>query len=156
MGGVLYFNESSNVKVSGCSLYGCGVWGVTAIDSSDIAVKDTEIYDCSSGDINLSGCRNVSFDNCDIHDNGLSRIVSNCQQVTMDGEPLMPLWPPNFNELRSVFVAEPGTILPEGLHIYYSVSAVKELSLPAGIPIELTACLMVSGQGSTALVMIAS
>lgn len=151
VGGVLYFNESSNVKVSGCSLYGCGVWGVTAIDSSDIAVKDTEIYDCSSGDINLSGCRNVSFDNCDIHDNGLSRIVSNCQQVTMDGEPLMPLWPPNFNELRSVFVAEPGTILPEGLHIYYSVSAVKELSLPAGIPIELTACLMVSGQGSTAL-----
>ena len=149
--GVLYFNESANVQVSGCSLYGCGVWGVTAIDSSDIAVKDTEIYECSNGDINLSRCRNVSFDNCDIHDNGLSRIVSDCLMATMDGEPLMPLWPPNFNELRSVFVAEPGTVLPEGLYIYYSVVAMKELSLPAGIPIELSAGRMISGQGSIVL-----
>ena len=151
VGGVLYFNESSNVNVSGCSLYGCGVWGVTAIDSSDIAVKDTEIYDCSSGDINLSGCRNVSFENCDIHDNGLSRIVNNCQQVSMDGESLASYFPPKYNELQCVFVAEPGVTLPEGLHIYYSVSAVKELSLPADTPIELSAGLMVSGQGSTAL-----
>lgn len=150
-GGVLYFNESSNVKVSGCSLYGCGVWGVTAIDSSGIAVKDTEIYDCSSGDINLSGCRSVSFENCDIHDNGLSRIVSNCQQVTMDGEPLVPYSLPKYNELQCVFVVEPGVTLPDGMHIYYSVTAVKELSLPAGTPIELSAGLMVSGQGSTAL-----
>ena len=145
VGGVLYFNESSNVKVSGCSLYGCGVWGVTAIDSSDIAVKDTEIYDCSSGDINLSGCRNVSFDNCNIHDNGLSRIVSDCLMVTMDGEPLRSFYPPNPTRLNVVPVTSI-TPQPEGLHIYY-LAAIKELSLPAGIPIELTAGVVKSGEG---------
>lgn len=145
VGGVLYFNESSNVKVSGCSLYGCGVWGVTAIDSSDIAVKDTEIYDCSSGDINLSRCRNVSFDNCNIHDNGLSRIVSDCLMVTMDGEPLRSFYPPNPTRLNVVPVTAT-TPQPEGLHIYY-LAAIKELSLPAGIPIELTAGVVKSGEG---------
>ena len=144
-GGVLYFNESSNVNVSSCSLYGCGVWGVTAIDSSDIAVKDTEIYDCSSGDINLSGCRNVSFDNCNIHDNGLSRIVSDCLMVTMDGEPLRSFYPPNPTRLNVVPVTAT-TPQPEGLHIYY-LAAIKELSLPAGIPIELTAGVVKSGEG---------
>ena len=145
VGGVLYFNESSNVKVSGCSLYGCGVWGVTAIDSSDIAVKDTEIYDCSSGDINLSRCRNVSFDNCNIHDNGLSRIVSDCLMVTMDGEPLRSFYPPNPTRLNVVPVTAT-TPQPEGLHIYY-LAAIKELSLPASIPIELTAGMVKSGEG---------
>lgn len=145
VGGVLYFNESSNVNVSSCSLYGCGVWGVTAIDSSDIAVKDTEIYDCSSGDINLSGCRSVSFENCDIHDNGLSRIVSDCLMVTMDGEPLRSFYPPNPTRLNVVPVTAT-TPQPEGLHIYY-LAAIKELSLPAGIPIELTAGVVKSGEG---------
>ena len=145
VGGVLYFNESSNVQVSGCSLYGCGVWGVTAIDSSDIAVKDTEIYDCSSGDINLSRCRNVSFDNCNIHDNGLSRIVSDCLMVTMDGEPLRSFYPPNPTRLNVVPVTSI-TPQPDGLHIYY-LAAIKELSLPAGIPIELTAGVVKSGEG---------
>ena len=145
VGGVLYFNESSNVKVSGCSLYGCGVWGVTAIDSSDIAVKDTEIYDCSSGDINLSGCRNVSFENCDIHDNGLSRIVNESSNVTMDGELAFSYYPPNPTRLNVVPVTAT-TPQPEGLHIYY-LAAIKELSLPAGIPIELTAGVVKSGEG---------
>ena len=151
VGGVLYFNESGNVQVSGCSLYGCGVWGVTAIDSSDIAVKDTEIYECSNGDINLSRCRNVSFDNCDIHDNGLSRIINECFMVSMDGESLAPVFPPSFRELRSVSVVDPGVTLPEGVYIYYSVVAVKEISLPSGLPIELSCSQMVSGQGSMAL-----
>ena len=146
-GGVLYFNESSNVKVSGCSLYGCGVWGVTAIDSSDIAVKDTEIYDCSSGDINLSGCRNVSFENCDIHDNGLYRIVNNCSNSFIDGEPLCSFYPPNGFQLRSVPVSDVGSPMPEGLHIYCSLQAVKEVSLPAGIPIELIAGVVKPGEG---------
>lgn len=145
VGGVLYFNESSNVKVSGCSLYGCGVWGVTAIDSSDIAVKDTEIYDCSSGDINLSGCRNVSFENCDIHDNGLSRIVNQSSNVTIDGEPAFSFSPPNPSRLNVVPVTAI-TPQPEGLHIYY-LAAIKELSLPAGIPIELTAGMVKPGEG---------
>lgn len=146
-GGVLYFNESSNVKVNGCSLYGCGVWGVTAIDSSDIAVKDTEIYDCSSGDINLSGCRNVSFENCDIHDNGLYRIVNNCSNSFIDGEPLCSFYPPNGFQLRSVPVSDVGSPMPEGLHIYCSLQAVKEISLPAGIPIELIAGVVKPGEG---------
>ena len=145
VGGVLYFNESSSVQVGGCSLYGCGVWGVTAIDSSDIAVKDTEIYDCSSGDINLSGCRNVSFENCDIHDNGLSRIVNQSSNVTIDGEPAFSFYPPNPSRLNVVPVTTI-TPQPEGLHIYY-LAAIKELSLPAGIPIELTAGMVKPGEG---------
>lgn len=149
VGGVLYFNETDNVEVAECSLYGCGVWGVTAISCKDLAVSYTEIYDCSNGDINLRDCNNVSFEKCDIHHNGLTRIVDNCQDALIDGEPLRSYYPPNAFELRSVFVTDAGTPLPEDLHIYSDVMAVKEISLPAYIPIELKAAVMVTGQGAT-------
>ena len=65
-GGVIYMEYTQDVRIDGCSLYGCGTIGIEGWQCSNIAVNGTEIYDCSQGASYLNGCRNVSFDNCEI------------------------------------------------------------------------------------------
>ena len=79
-GGVLDFRDCSKASVSKCGLFGCGILGVQAQFSSDIAVTQCDIYDCSFGGIqmwNIDGIRiaentyrnlggiNVSLENCE-------------------------------------------------------------------------------------------
>ena len=65
-GGVICFMNTQNVIVDGCGLYGCGTIGIDAQDCRDISVTNTSIYDCSQGAVYLNGCRNVTFDGCEI------------------------------------------------------------------------------------------
>ena len=65
-GGVICFMNTQNVAVDGCGLYGCGTIGIDAQDCRDISVTNTSIYDCSQGAVYLNGCRNVTFDGCEI------------------------------------------------------------------------------------------
>ena len=68
-GGVLCFENTKGVTVDGCSLYGCGIMGITASNCDDMNVSNPEIYDCEYGAVTLNDS-NAVFDNCDIHDNG--------------------------------------------------------------------------------------
>lgn len=68
-GGVLYFDLCDDAVIDGCSLYGCGIMGITASNCDDMNVSNTEIYDCEYGAVTLNDS-NAVFDNCDIHDNG--------------------------------------------------------------------------------------
>ena len=88
-GGVLYFSSSSQISIDGCSLFGCGVWGISTYDCDGLDVKNTEIYECSSGDLYLIESRNISVEGCDIHDNGPDRVVIDCSNASIDGEPLV-------------------------------------------------------------------
>lgn len=69
-GGVLWFENTEDILVSHCGLFGCGILGVQAVDCADIQVVSTEIYDCTYGAADLNGCANVVFEDCDIHDCG--------------------------------------------------------------------------------------
>ena len=89
VGDVLAFDECDEVKIDGCSLYGCGVRGVSAYDCEDMKITATEIYGCSYGAAAFVMCENVSMDNCDVHDNGENTYsVYESRNVTLDGKEL--------------------------------------------------------------------
>ena len=137
VGGVLYFNETGNISVEDCSLYGCGVWGITAYDCTGLQVKGTEIYECSNGDLNLNQCKDVNFEDCNFHHNGFSRVVNQCLNASMDGEPLLSYSPPSARALKAENI-EPGSLKLNNLYIYYS-GAVTQLTLPDSVPIRISA-----------------
>jgi polygalacturonase len=67
-GGVLNFMGTEDVLVEDCSLYGCGILGVSGYNSRNMTIRTTEIHHCSYGAISLEGCENVSIEQCNIHD----------------------------------------------------------------------------------------
>ena len=88
-GDVFEFTGCRDVEIANCGLFGCGVNGIGASDSSDFIIRDTEIYECSEYGANLWNCSHFLFQNCRIHDcyaNGLmltgtDHILWNTQQV---------------------------------------------------------------------------
>lgn len=67
-GGVLSFVRCNKITVDGCSLYGCGTFGVISKGSEEISVLNTEIYECSYGAMTLSDTSGVTVKDCNIHD----------------------------------------------------------------------------------------
>ena len=88
-GDVFEFTGCRDVEIANCGLFGCGVNGIGASDSSDFIIRDTEIYECSEYGANLWNCSHFLFQNCRIHDcyaNGLmltgtDHILWNTEQV---------------------------------------------------------------------------
>ena len=83
-GGVIDLWYCIGVKIDSCGLYGCGVTGISAIESSDISVVSTEIYDCSYTPVQLSAVRNAVFENCSIRDCGNNNqfvIAPDCSDI---------------------------------------------------------------------------
>ena len=89
MGGVLSFQRCGKVTIQDCSLYGCGILGVSAYSSKDLTVRYTEIHDCSDGAFSLSGCDGVTIERCNIHDiPNYTYQLYDCKNVTADGKAL--------------------------------------------------------------------
>ena len=81
-GGVLMFENCSDIAVSGCRLYGCGILGIEASYCSGLKVTECEIYDCSQGGVRLYETRGAAFTDCDIHDvNGSALSVTECTDI---------------------------------------------------------------------------
>ena len=88
-GGVLNFMNCNGVSIQDCSLYGCGVLGVSAYSSRDLSVRYTEIHHCTYGAFSFSDCVGVSAEHCNIHDiPGYIWSAYGCRNMTYDGEPL--------------------------------------------------------------------
>lgn len=66
-GGVVLLEDCSNTELSGLGLYGCGVVGLESWNSTNVVLKDSEIYDCSSSAVNLMSSRDVEISNCQIY-----------------------------------------------------------------------------------------
>ena len=60
-GGVLYFESTDEVSVSDCVLYGCGTWGITAVNCRGVTALNTVIYDCSYGAIQAENSYDIQF-----------------------------------------------------------------------------------------------
>ena len=86
-GGVLYYEDCDNVRVSNCGLYGCGILGVRAELCSAIAVTGCEIYECSYGGIQMGNTSGIKIENCSFRDLGGDALYFyECKDVTVDGE----------------------------------------------------------------------
>jgi len=70
-GGVLYLEGCQEVEMEDLGLYGCGVVGLTARLCTDVTLKSSELYECSSSAVSLHTSSNVSISNCRSYSIGL-------------------------------------------------------------------------------------
>lgn len=69
-GGVVLWEGCEYVDVENLHLFGCGTYGITTENCTYVNVKDTEIYECTYGLIEIMHSNNVAFDNCIFRDTG--------------------------------------------------------------------------------------
>lgn len=92
-GGVLYFDNSHDLTVDGCRLYGCGTSGVDAFSCTGLRVLRTEIYDCSQCASYLTLTDGIELSDCDIHDvPSPALLISECGDITWNGAPVTNGW----------------------------------------------------------------
>lgn len=83
-GNVIQCDSSYAIRINNCKLYGSGAYGVSAWDSYDIRVSDSEIYECTYGLVEGYDSGELSFDKCIFRDTeGYSLIeLHRCNWVT--------------------------------------------------------------------------
>ena len=69
-GGVVYLQNTNNAVLKNCSLFGCGILGITAYDCMNITAESCSIYDCSQGAADINNCYDVRLVSCSVHDCG--------------------------------------------------------------------------------------
>ena len=67
-GGVLDFNNCTEIRVEKMRLYGCGSLGIETCDCSEIKISNTEIFECSMGGTYHERTQGIYFKDCNIHD----------------------------------------------------------------------------------------
>ncbi len=67
-GGVLQFNNCSEISLEACRLYGCGILGLSCDFCNTILVRDCEIFECTQGGVHMSNTDGVRFLHCRIRD----------------------------------------------------------------------------------------
>lgn len=69
-GGVVLWEGCEYVDMENLHLFGCGTYGVKTENCTYVNVKDTEIYECTYGLIEIMYSHEVAFDNCIFRDTG--------------------------------------------------------------------------------------
>lgn len=87
-GGVLAYSGCKNMSVEDCGLFGCGIIGIGAESCEDMAIKNTDIYECSSGAARFYDCTDVVFTGCTVRDCGTPEFVCDLSQVSYNGTEL--------------------------------------------------------------------
>ncbi len=88
-GGVLSFMDCRDFRIEDCSLYGCGILGVTCYNCRGGEILHTEIHDCSNGACYFYDSRDIAINDCNIHDiPNYTYQIYDCQNITADGNKL--------------------------------------------------------------------
>ena len=86
-GDVFSFRNCADCTVMNCGLFGCGVNGVNAYGCQNLAVQETEIYECSGYGAVIQDCENTVFAGCTIRDCAFNMIwVRGESGVTWNGK----------------------------------------------------------------------
>ena len=90
-GGVLTLTACDSVAMERLGLYGCGVVGLTALDSTQITLTDSDIYECSSSAATLENSADVTISGCRLYKIGSEQYdgytffdIRNTQTVTIE------------------------------------------------------------------------
>lgn len=68
-GGVVNFQDCSNITITNCDMYGCGTEGIRMSNSSNLKMTNSFIRNCSYNIMTLSLSSDVVFDRCFFFDN---------------------------------------------------------------------------------------
>jgi hypothetical protein len=63
-GGVIWFRNTTGVKITKCDIYGCGLTGIEFDRVKGVSVADSIIRDCTICALSLEECIDVRFDRC--------------------------------------------------------------------------------------------
>ena len=69
-GGVFSIENSRDIKIIGCSLYGCGTEGLYLSDVMRLTMSHSEIYECTYGLMTIYDCDDMKFEYCSFSDTG--------------------------------------------------------------------------------------
>ncbi len=85
-GSVVNLEQTYGMDIDSCKLYGCGTYGVSALNSDRINVTDSEIYECSYGLVDLNQVYRAKFTGCTFRDSkDLSMINAySCTDISFD------------------------------------------------------------------------
>ena len=93
-GGVLAFQNSQDILVEDCGLFGCGTIGVMGESSKNMQIVSNDIYECSVGGVEFSNCDDVNVDCNTFRDLGGPEFrVYGCGTITCNGEPVWDFSP---------------------------------------------------------------
>lgn len=67
-GSVLSFEGIDGLTIDKCNLYGCGTYGIEAVNTYGAEVTDTDIYECTYGLVDLRQSSGFHFKNCTMRD----------------------------------------------------------------------------------------
>ena len=68
-GGVIGVNGGRQNVVKDCDLYGCGTYGLDLMETTDFAMLNSNVHDCTYGIMQLRSCIAVRFSDCDFFNN---------------------------------------------------------------------------------------
>jgi len=68
-GGVLKFNSCNNIKIYGCTCFGCGTEGFILDNCSDFLIENTDIKECTYGIMSISDSQDMMFRSCKFYNN---------------------------------------------------------------------------------------
>ena len=68
-GGVIGVRGGRQNMVKDCDLYGCGTYGLDLIETTDFALFNSNVHDCTYGIMELRSCVGVKFNTCDFFNN---------------------------------------------------------------------------------------
>lgn len=94
IGGVLKFQNSQDILVEDCGLFGCGTVGVIGESSKNMQIIRNDIYECSVAGVEFTNCDDVNVDGNTIRDIGTEDYpgtdfrVYGCGTITCNGEPV--------------------------------------------------------------------
>ncbi len=83
VGGVIRLDNTSDVTIENCKLYGCGTYGIVCDKASNVTALNTEIYDCTYGLVDFSNSKNINLKSCILRDSEQFSMFSiyNCENV---------------------------------------------------------------------------
>ena len=83
VGGVIFLNNTSDVTIDNCKLYGCGTYGISGNKASNISAINTEIYECTYGIVEFGYSKNINLKSCILRDSEQFSMFSiyNCENV---------------------------------------------------------------------------
>lgn len=84
-GGVIRLTNTKNMTIKNSILFGSGIEGIAATESSNLKVVSTTIKGCSNSILSLSKCNEIEFDSCEFTENKEFSLINidNCINVTL-------------------------------------------------------------------------
>lgn len=82
MAGVVEIQNSVDVEFEDCTLFGCGTYGIYAMNSDGLLMRDCEIRSCTEGIVFLVNCAKATFESCLFTDHSYSFYAFSFAQST--------------------------------------------------------------------------